>query len=671
VNRELRARASASGLLADRDGGVELVGVGEHVGGEAEGRRPLAGVVRPPSHRPFGQGDGVGAGRPGASLLVGEDGKQRPATGARVGCWPSTQALEPCGGQREQRGVLDGHVEQGRLEPVTQLRVAVAEVGDGLVQDVDRLPALATEEHRLAEREGDLPAPPPITGERQRFAQVLHGRGGVQVPLGRAELVQQLGPLGRLRWLLERPTQVGRRAVGGTVGEGLLGGLAQLGHDHRLTGRRREQQVGADLLGRRAMLGQELRGLGMRLLTVAEGEVVMDRGADDWMDEPARQLRHEELGPAQRRDRVGRLPPFQAGERGGVVEVRPVAQHRHGAGEAGRLLGKARQPRQHRPRHPLGAHPPHPGDLPGGRLNAVSGEGVEQLSKQEGIAAGGLVARGAERTGGVRPERVPDQLGDAGRAQRRRTQDDPGRVGEHVGEEGDLDARLVWPHRDDHQDGQAVDTTHEVGEPAQRRAIAPVQVVDGQRQRLPLGEIDRQPVQAVEHGEAGVLARARGRRQRGIGREQRRRQAGQATEQLLAVGCRRSDDGRLEQLPDDAVGELPLQLAAAGRQHLHPSPPGPLAGRREQARLADAGGTLDDDQAASTPPGSTDGVVERLQLGLALQQLRSQVQAASSQPPVRVGGFLGAVPVAAGTTAPDHALRACLSGGGWIDMARP
>jgi hypothetical protein len=129
---------------------------------------------------------------------------------------------------------------------------------------------LAAEEHRLAEGEGDLPAPLPVPAERQRVAQMLHGGGGVQEPLGRAKLVEYLGPLGRLRRLLERPTQVGGRAVGGALSEGLLGGLAQLGHDERLAIGRRQQQVGADLLGGRAVLGQELRRLGVRALTLVQ-----------------------------------------------------------------------------------------------------------------------------------------------------------------------------------------------------------------------------------------------------------------------------------------------------------------------------------------------------------------------------------------------------------------
>jgi hypothetical protein len=167
----------------------------------------------------------------------------------------------------------------------------------------------------------------------------------------------------------------------------------------------------------------------------------------------------------------------------------------------------------------LGAHPPDLGDLLGGGLDVVGGEGAEKLSQQERVAAAGLVAGGTELAGGVRSERVPDQLGDACRAQRRRAQDDPVRFGDHVGEEWGLDARLVGSGRDDHQDGQAVDATQQVGKPAQRRAVAPVQVVDEQRQRLPLGQVDRQPVQAVQHGEAGVLPGDGGRGAWGVGRQ--------------------------------------------------------------------------------------------------------------------------------------------------------
>jgi hypothetical protein len=127
-------------------------------------------------------------------------------------------------------------------------------------------------------------------------------------------------------------------------GEGLPGSQAQLGHDERLAGRRRQQQVGADLLHGRAALGQQLRRLRVPALAVAEGKAVVDGGADDRMEEPAWRLRPEELGPTEHRERVGRRLPLQAGKGGGVAQVRAVAQDRHGVGEAGGLLRKSRQP---------------------------------------------------------------------------------------------------------------------------------------------------------------------------------------------------------------------------------------------------------------------------------------------------------------------------------------
>ncbi|HEX2156428.1 MAG TPA: hypothetical protein VHS79_05500 [Actinomycetes bacterium] len=193
-----------------------------------------------------------------------------------------------------------------------------------------------------------------------------------------------------------------------------------------------------------------------------------------------------------------------------------------------------------------------------------------------------------------------------------------------------MDVWLVGSDRDEHQDVQAVDATQQVREPTQRRAIAPVQIIDDQREGLPLGQVHRQPVQAVQHREAGLLAGGRSRRDQGIGREERRRQAGQATEQLLAVVCWRSGDGRLEQLADDPIGELPLKLTAPGSQYPHLSFLGSLAGHGKQARLANPGRALDDHQTAATPAGSVDRLIERLQLGLAFQQLPLQGQAASS-----------------------------------------
>ena len=66
--------------------------------------------------------------------------------------------------------------------------------------------------------------------------------------------------------------------------------------------------------------------------------------------------------------------------------------------------------------------------------------------------------------------------------------------------------------RDEH--GLALEPPHEVGEEAQRRPVAPVQVVDLEQQRALGREVERQPVEAVQRGEGGVAGGAPSRRRR-------------------------------------------------------------------------------------------------------------------------------------------------------------
>ena len=58
-------------------------------------------------------------------------------------------------------------------------------------------------------------------------------------------------------------------------------------------------------------------------------------------------------------------------------------------------------------------------------------------------------------------------------------------------------------------DRGALEPVGEVGEEAQRRAVAPVEVVDDEQQGRVGGEVQRQPVEPVERGEGDVAGRSR------------------------------------------------------------------------------------------------------------------------------------------------------------------
>src|SRR5204863_10132086 len=79
--------------------------------------------------------------------------------------------------------------------------------------------------------------------------------------------------------------------------------------------------------------------------------------------------------------------------------------------------------------------------------------------------------------------------------------------------------------------------------------------------------------------------------------------------------------GGLKQLADDSERELPLQLAAAGVEDLHPGFRSPLARGGEEARLADPGAALEQDETPCPLPGGADERTELRELTFALEQI--------------------------------------------------
>jgi hypothetical protein len=73
-------------------------------------------------------------------------------------------------------------------------------------------------------------------------------------------------------------------------------------------------------------------------------------------------------------------------------------------------------------------------------------------------------------------------------------------------------------------------------------------------------------------------------------------------------------------LTDDSVRKIALQLAAASGEHPHPRRVGDRARLSEQARLPDAGTSLDDGESPTAAPRRLDQCLERRDLGFALHE---------------------------------------------------
>ena len=303
----------------------------------------------------------------------------------------------------------------------------------------------------------------------------------------------------------------------------------------------------------------------------------IDRGAQDRMGEIEPRPRREQSRPSRSRSlsarRVRRLE---------VRDGRRLAQRRVGVEHGHRADELARAGRQ-----PLEL----PGDRARDRLRPEALESRRRLRVRCGAVG---LDRRQQR---VQVERVAARRGMAGRAERRaprrpaapRTSDSAaagpsgrGRSATPVAAEQVVEQRrvargLAAAHGDHRQQRQPVEPPREIAEPAQRRRIGPVRVVDAQHERALAGEVRGQPEQAVQRRVRHVVA-GRGVARRRVERAQR--QAGGVGRQarpLVRVAPRAH---RLDQLSRDAEPVGLLERRGTRRQRAHAAGAGQLAGRR-------------------------------------------------------------------------------------------
>jgi hypothetical protein len=143
-----------------------------------------------------------------------------------------------------------------------------------------------------------------------------------------------------------------------------------------------------------------------------------------------------------------------------------------------------------------------------------------------------------------------------------------------------------------------------------------VEVIHRKEQRPLGGEVEGEPVEPVQGGE-GALARAV--TCIGLGAaEHGARAVGRPVEgAVVAVG---SGHRALEELAHDPEGEIALELAAPCGEHAHGALGRP-AQAREQPALADAGRSLDDQEASVAGLRGLDERIQSRQLVFSLDQL--------------------------------------------------
>ncbi len=246
----------------------------------------------------------------------------------------------------------------------------------------------------------------------------------------------------------------------------------------------------------------------MRGVLLGAGQRLRDRVPDDRMDEARRPVPTEDFEPYQFRRQVCGLIHRDVRDRGRVAKVAAVAQDRERLRQAQRGRVEALQTCAHLQRHTVDAAKTDD-VLERARPARISGsfQGAQEFPQVKRIPAGGAMGQRADVVGRAASERVandgrdrlPAQQRRANRRRRRRAHGDQ-RLRSGRG--------LVRTQCHDERNGRPVEARRQVGEPAQRRLVGPVRVVDGQQQGSLVGEVDRQPVESMQDGEAGVLLRA-------------------------------------------------------------------------------------------------------------------------------------------------------------------
>lgn len=168
-----------------------------------------------------------------------------------------------------------------------------------------------------------------------------------------------------------------------------------------------------------------------------------------------------------------------------------------------------------------------------GRRDRLVEDRIQQRPDEEGVTAGRLVERDAERLVGLQAE----ELGREGQGRRmaecRGAEHVRLRVGDQLGERWRLSRCAFGAGRRDDHERQAVDPAGEVCEPPKRWSVEPVDVVQPEDGRPFEREVCRQPVEPVEDDEGRIRQAFRSLAELRCD-EDRLRESGGSGEQLLA-----------------------------------------------------------------------------------------------------------------------------------------
>ncbi len=413
-----------------------------------------------------------------------ERGHRAQGAGARTG----SARTAPDVIERAELGRVDGAERRpdqaDGAEPVAEVIETGGELRGRLGGQLDALLRRAYEQQQMAEADGR-------PGALGRVGQL--GVGAAQrLDSGRSAHVGGAAPeLERERRLLVRRGRLGlgpleqpHRRVGGPAPKRDMGRFPQPAHDPGVAPRRREQQLGGDALRAGAELGEQpCRPL---VLECAHrgGELAVDGVADQRVDEAERLVGTQDLRAGERLHGIGGRRFVDLGERGDRRKTGLLAEHRDRASDGGRRRGQAAEAEQHRPGDGTRTDRADGIGVPGVRDHALGGERAEQLAQEQRIAGGDLAARRCERLVRLVVESHPNESGGRSPRERARRQRERYRLLGELSEQRLVGLWLAAADRGRDQHRQARHPTGEIRGEAQRGRIAPLKVVDAERERL-------------------------------------------------------------------------------------------------------------------------------------------------------------------------------------------
>ncbi len=289
------------------------------------------------------------------------------------------------------------HGQQLGLERRRELVVALPEIAERAVEDIDGSAEVAAGRQRAAELERDLGSWNDAGRRRHGLAQMPLERIALAVRrLGYAELVQDgtaILPVGRL---LERAAKVVSGRLGGTADRCVTSGGSQHGNPCLVSGGRKAQQVPGDLLALGAAGCEQLRGCGVQRLALERRDLLVHGAAHERVHEVERAVGRQHVDAHQRVCARRRHRLVHAGEGRCLVERGTRTENRHRARDCDRLARQLPQPPPDRAADALGPEVEHASCVLRGAVNVPCRELVEQLAEQERVPSCRTVARRAE-----------------------------------------------------------------------------------------------------------------------------------------------------------------------------------------------------------------------------------------------------------------------------------